>query len=184
METNDITAGLGNPQGPRVGTAVVAVAIAAVLTIGGLTGVAVMLTSTASNEHGASETYQAQQAQSTSSAAGAQAGRVTLEFGNFWLKPPAARVSAGRTTFLVRNESGAYHDLMIERVPIEFEGPNQPVEMAAEAGVEGLSPGEAGQVVVRLRPGRYELFCSVPGHYANGLHTELTVIRGRSGSSS
>jgi uncharacterized cupredoxin-like copper-binding protein len=30
---------------------------------------------------------------------------------------------------------------------------------------------------VTLRPGRYELLCKVPGHYAAGMHAELDVAR-------
>ncbi|MFM6851645.1 MAG: hypothetical protein ACKOVB_21340 [Terrabacter sp.] len=39
----------------------------------------------------------------------------------------------------------------------------------------GLAAGAAGWVTVTLRPGRYELLCNLPGHYAAGMYTELDV---------
>ena len=45
---------------------------------------------------------------------------------------------------------------------------------AAGAG-EGITPGAAGWVTLRLAPGRYEFICNMPGHYAKGMHTELDV---------
>lgn len=45
---------------------------------------------------------------------------------------------------------------------------------AAGAG-EGIAPHSAGWVTLRLPPGRYELVCNLPGHYAAGMYTELDV---------
>lgn len=39
----------------------------------------------------------------------------------------------------------------------------------------GITPGAASWVTLTLRPGRYELICNLPGHYAMGMHTELDV---------
>jgi uncharacterized cupredoxin-like copper-binding protein len=36
-------------------------------------------------------------------------------------------------------------------------------------------PGASGWVTVTLPPGRYELVCNLPGHYAAGMYTQLTV---------
>lgn len=42
-------------------------------------------------------------------------------------------------------------------------------------GGEGITAGGAGWVTVTLKPGRYELICNLPGHYAAGMFTELDV---------
>lgn len=42
---------------------------------------------------------------------------------------------------------------------------------------EGIAPGAAAWTTVTLRPGRYELLCNVPGHYAAGMYTELDATR-------
>jgi uncharacterized cupredoxin-like copper-binding protein len=41
--------------------------------------------------------------------------------------------------------------------------------------VQEMRPGQSGRVTLRLKPGKYELFCNVPGHYAAGQHTVFTV---------
>jgi len=38
-------------------------------------------------------------------------------------------------------------------------------------------PGKISQATWHLKAGRYELFCSMPGHMALGMHTDLRVTR-------
>ena len=40
-------------------------------------------------------------------------------------------------------------------------------------------PGGLAEAAVRLRPGRYRLWCSLPGHRALGMHAKLRVRRVR-----
>jgi uncharacterized cupredoxin-like copper-binding protein len=47
-------------------------------------------------------------------------------------------------------------------------------ECSAGAG-EGIAPGDASWVTLALKPGRYELLCNLPGHYAAGMYAELDV---------
>ncbi len=42
---------------------------------------------------------------------------------------------------------------------------------------EGLHPGGTGWTTLHLRPGRYELLCNLPGHYAAGMFAELDVTK-------
>lgn len=44
---------------------------------------------------------------------------------------------------------------------------------AGEGG--GIAPGSAGWATLTLQPGRYELICNFPGHYAAGMRAELDV---------
>jgi uncharacterized cupredoxin-like copper-binding protein len=41
--------------------------------------------------------------------------------------------------------------------------------------VSELDPGKTGALRLHLAPGKYLLFCNVPGHFANGMWTEVTV---------
>jgi uncharacterized cupredoxin-like copper-binding protein len=45
---------------------------------------------------------------------------------------------------------------------------------AAGAG-DGINPGAISWASVNLKPGTYELICNLPGHYAAGMYTTLTV---------
>ena len=47
-------------------------------------------------------------------------------------------------------------------------------DCAAGAG-EGSAPGHACWVTLVLKPGRYEVLCNLPGHYAAGMYAELDV---------
>ena len=96
--------------------------------------------------------------------------------GDYWFKPSSRRLAAGRYTLSARNYGILPHDVMIERTPIEFSAPGQPVDEAAPYGVEELEPGAAkssGEVV--LGPGRWVLFCSLPGHYTAGQRAVIDV---------
>ncbi|WP_235453795.1 hypothetical protein [Streptomyces olivochromogenes] len=42
---------------------------------------------------------------------------------------------------------------------------------------DGILPRTTGWTTVTLRPGRYELLCNFPGHYASGMYAELDVVR-------
>lgn len=45
------------------------------------------------------------------------------------------------------------------------------------AGVgEGILPGSRGWATLTLAPGRYELICNLPDHYAGGMYYEFQVI--------
>ncbi|MFE0509121.1 hypothetical protein [Streptomyces sp. NPDC058964] len=42
---------------------------------------------------------------------------------------------------------------------------------------DGILPRTTGWTTLTLQPGRYELLCNNPGHYAAGMYTELDVVR-------
>ncbi len=46
------------------------------------------------------------------------------------------------------------------------------------AGVKVTASGAISTAVWHLRAGRYELYCSMPGHLAMGMHTTITVNKG------
>jgi uncharacterized cupredoxin-like copper-binding protein len=41
--------------------------------------------------------------------------------------------------------------------------------------VEETAPGGSASLTVDLASGHYVLFCNVPGHYSQGMHTDFTV---------
>ena len=47
-------------------------------------------------------------------------------------------------------------------------------DCAAGSG-DGITPGATGWITLSLPPGRYELLCNVPGHYAASMFAELDV---------
>lgn len=93
-------------------------------------------------------------------------------------------VSAGDVTFDVTNASKQMvHEMVIspvkdEKTPLPYDKAGNKVDedAAGHLGeVAELEPGKKGGLKLTLKPGRYILYCNVPGHYVLGMWTLLTV---------
>ncbi|TFB88321.1 hypothetical protein E3O44_06555 [Cryobacterium algoricola] len=100
-------------------------------------------------------------------------------------------VSSGAVSFLATNDGSISHELVI--LPLaasqvagsrSVSGGSKVDETASlgEASATcnagegtGIAAGSAGWVTLDLAPGRYEVVCNLPGHYAAGMYRELTV---------
>ena len=94
------------------------------------------------------------------------------------------RIAPGRVRFEVTNDGPDLHELIVVRDPA-----NAPLPMRADGltvdedaldprKVGSLEPGAPGSLrglTLRLRPGRYEIFCNMAGHYLGGMHAVLLV---------
>jgi uncharacterized cupredoxin-like copper-binding protein len=119
---------------------------------------------------------------------------LSVELDEWRITPSAERVGAGALTLGQTNTGAQEHELLIVRT-----------DLAADdlpMGLEGVSPATAGEVVygkqhshhtgtkargrhlqprdtkrdrIRLKPGRYVLLCSIPGHYEAGQRAALRV---------
>jgi uncharacterized protein YbdZ (MbtH family) len=88
------------------------------------------------------------------------------------LWPSRGRVPAGTVLVELWNRGQDMHDTWIRRLNAagQMVGPvvgRVPVTM----------PGKISNATWHLKAGRYELFCSMPGHMALGMHANLTVTR-------
>jgi len=99
-------------------------------------------------------------------------------------------VSAGAMSFTAVNTGGLVHELVV--LPLPADGPgtrptgsdgtiNESQSMgeasrscAAGTG-DGIAPGSTGWTTMTLAPGRYEVVCDMPWHYASGMFDVLTV---------
>ena len=101
-----------------------------------------------------------------------------------------ATIPAGKVSFAVSNTGVLVHELVV--LPLPSDGPgtrptgtdgkideSQSLGEASRscgAGVgDGIAPGSTGWTTVTLKPGRYELVCDQPWHYAAGMFDVLTV---------
>ena len=109
--------------------------------------------------------------------AAAKKGTVYVQLGDIWAAPAVHSVAAGKITFKAANVGQLKHELMVERMPMKFDAPMQPNEDSAQAMVPDMDGGGTGQVTVRLKPGKYMLFCNVEGHYAAGQHIPFSVTK-------
>jgi uncharacterized cupredoxin-like copper-binding protein len=99
-------------------------------------------------------------------------------------------VPTGKVSFVVANTGVFVHELVI--LPLPADGPGtRPTgsdgkidesqslgEASRSCGAgsgDGISPGSTAWTTVTLKPGRYELVCDQPWHYAAGMFDVLTV---------
>jgi nitrite reductase (NO-forming) len=103
------------------------------------------------------------------------AGGIKTELGEMFVKPAQTQIKAGKVTFIAHNGGTLPHMLMVEKTPLKMDAPGQPSESAALADTGIIQPGQTKSITVTLKKGQYELFCNVPGHYAAGQTTTVSV---------
>jgi uncharacterized cupredoxin-like copper-binding protein len=74
-------------------------------------------------------------------------------------------LAAGPVIVQLANQGEDGHDLRIQRAD----------GRGAARGVGETQPGDTALWRGRLRPGRYRLFCSLPGHAAAGMRATVRV---------
>ena len=81
-------------------------------------------------------------------------------------------VRAGEVRFVVKNRGPDTHEVLIVRTSaaLPLRADNITVDK-----VEAAPPGARRVLGVKLRPGRYELFCNMAGHYLAGMRVRLVV---------
>lgn len=126
--------------------------------------------------------------EATAAGAGAAAEGKTLEIkmGDYFFSPSAASAKAGKTTIEAPNEGSLEHELVVFKtdlkpteLPTESNGgvdEEKLDEIAEEQGeVADVAAGATKSGNFNLTPGKYVIFCNLPGHYAQGMYGTLTV---------
>ena len=92
---------------------------------------------------------------------------VNTTLGEMWVKADKTTVDAGKVTFAVKNAGATMHGLAIVADPAKApDGMLDPSTYLAKG--KDLAAGATDTVAADLKPGRYELVCFLPGHYAAG----------------
>jgi len=100
-------------------------------------------------------------------------------------------VRAGTVSLRVVNHGALTHELVVLPLPAGQAIGTRPIsadgqvdetgslgEASRSCGAgegDGISAGATGWVTLSLQPGRYELLCNLPGHYAAGMYAQLDV---------
>jgi uncharacterized cupredoxin-like copper-binding protein len=111
--------------------------------------------------------------------------------GHMMMRATPASVPSGQVSVVVSNMGWRTHELVVlpladgaaagRRVPgadgkIDETGSVGEVSNSCAAGAgDGITAGAVGWTTLTLAPGRYELVCNLPNHYANGMYQELVV---------
>jgi uncharacterized cupredoxin-like copper-binding protein len=106
--------------------------------------------------------------------------RVTVR--DFHIKVSPAHVPAGPARLVVVNKGPDTHEILVARtgaaLPLRNDGltvDEDKLEPVTVGEAEGESPGAVEVLHVKLRPGRYELFCNMAGHYLGGMSAQLVA---------
>ena len=106
--------------------------------------------------------------------------RVTVR--DFHIKVAPARIPAGDVRLVIANRGPDTHELLVVRgssaLPLRKDGltvDEEKLDPVTVATAEGEPPDAVEVLQLRLRPGRYELFCNMAGHYLGGMSARLVV---------
>jgi len=88
-----------------------------------------------------------------------QATTVAVTESEFKIVLASTSFKAGKITFDVKNTGKLAHDLAIKG--------GQKTKLS--------QPGGSAQLAVTLKPGKYHLYCTVPGHEQAGMKADITV---------
>ena len=111
-----------------------------------------------------SETTSSTAASTDSSTTASSGGGQTVKIGEseYKLDPSDATLKAGSVTFDVTNDGTITHNLQIEGNGVE-------------ETTDDLAPGDTGELTVDLKPGSYEMYCTIDGHKDLGMEGTVTV---------
>jgi uncharacterized cupredoxin-like copper-binding protein len=118
--------------------------------------------------------------------AGTEATRtLTVKMTDYAFNPKNPTIKAGTTTIEAVNEGKVEHELVIfqgknpANLPTEPNGGVDEEKLDKMVGETGEIPevqaGETKSAKFELKPGKYVVFCNVPGHYVAGMYGTLTV---------
>jgi plastocyanin len=139
--------------------------------VGLLLGAAALAATACSSSGKAATSSSASSSTPGSTVAAGSGTKVTVSETEFKLALSTDAFSAGPYTFTAVNNGKIIHAL-------EIDGPGV-------HGVTGnIEPGQSASVSVQLQPGKYDVFCPIPGHKALGMNAEITVTAGSGGATS
>jgi uncharacterized cupredoxin-like copper-binding protein len=104
---------------------------------------------------------QATSTQSTTTTASAPKA-VTATETEFKIALPSSTIAAGSYSFDVKNDGKIEHDFVIKGNGVDEKTPT-------------IGAGKSATLDVDLKPGTYDVYCSIPGHKQAGMDVKLTV---------
>lgn len=121
---------------------------------------------------------------------GGQAGWM-MNGRSMMLRAVPQTVSAGTVSLVAVNHGTRTHEVVVlplaagatvgdravgsDKTVAEVGSLGEASNSCGGGGGDGIRPGAAGWTTLALAPGRYELLCNLPGHYAAGMYAELDV---------
>jgi uncharacterized cupredoxin-like copper-binding protein len=88
------------------------------------------------------------------------ATKVQVSETEFKITTDLTSFKAGQITFVAKNDGKIPHDLAVKETGDK---------------TREIPPGGTAELKVNLKPGKYELYCTIPGHEAAGMKLMITV---------
>lgn len=92
-------------------------------------------------------------------------------------------IYAGPVLFAVTNRGAAIHEFVVlktDTAPEDMQADPEEVGKIVEEGnigeIDGVNAGRFSALQLDLAPGNYVLICNEPGHFAAGMHLQITVL--------
>jgi uncharacterized cupredoxin-like copper-binding protein len=112
-----------------------------------------------------------QASEGSTAAAGSVVKTIEVKETEYKLDPATITLNKpGTYVFKAVNSGSTTHALEIEGKGLEEE-------------TEDLGPGKSAELKVRLKPGKYEIYCPIDAHRQQGMEGTVTVKAGSGGSS-
>lgn len=117
--------------------------------------------------------------------------KITGSVSEWKVELSAHTAEAGEVTFAIANFGTIQHEFLVTKTSFEpgmipIGSDNRFDEEADGISVVDEIPewqvNDAKVLKVNLEPGTYELLCNIEGHYKNGMHTTLTVVPAKNGT--
>ena len=110
---------------------------------------------------------------------GGRSASVSVTEKEFTIVPNVKSVKAGKVTFTMRNTGKVAHEMIVlktNKAPGSLAGTGASASEKGSLGeISGIKPGKSGKLTLTLKPGKYVLFCNLPGHYKAGQFTAFLV---------
>ncbi len=129
---------------------------------------------------------QASQQPSTTPAPASEGKALQITMSDDFFTPKDASAKAGSVTISTPNTGQLVHEMVLAKTEADPSAlPTTPDGSVDEAKLESagqdageiadVAPGGTKKGTFKLVPGRYVMFCNVPGHYAAGMYGTITV---------
>lgn len=120
-------------------------------------------------------------AESTSTGA-SSAGGLEIGMGDDFYKPTAVTAKAGKIDVSAVNNGAILHELVLAKtdanpadLPTAPDGSVDEEKVDSPGEIPDVAAGETKSTTFNLKPGKYVMFCNIPGHYAAGMYGSFIV---------
>ncbi len=162
-------------EGEYTGTKVFAAAIILILVAGAITAIAI-------GDGGSNATTDATSEATTGGGAAATASGVEIGMGDDFFKPAAVTSSAGKVRISAVNNGQITHEMVLAKtnakpgsLPTKPDGSVNEDVLNSPGEIPDVAAGKTKSATIALKPGKYVMFCNIPGHYTAGMYGSFTA---------